>query len=122
MKEKPMTDLRSNMSLSIADDAAKTSALIAYGLMILGMFTGVFWLIGAIWTMLKKGEAEGTLFEDHYTNIISTFWWVLGLSIVGFILAFFIVGYFVLFVVWVWSIYRIINGLAKITSNKPYMG
>lgn len=117
-----MTGLRSNLSLSIVDDAAKTSALIGYVLMILGMFTGVFWLIGAIWTMVKRNEAEGTLFEDHYTNIISTFWWVLGLSIVGFILAFFIVGYFVLFVVWVWSIYRIINGLAKITSNKPYMG
>lgn len=117
-----MNDLRSNRSLSIADDAAKTSALIGYVLMILGMFTGVFWLIGAIWTMVKRSEAEGTLFEDHYINIISTFWWVLGVSIVGFILAFFIVGYFVLFVVWVWSIYRIINGLAKITSNKPYAG
>jgi len=115
-----MSDLRSNISLSIADDAAKTSALIGYGLMILGMFTGIFWLIGAIWAMVKQGEARGTLFEDHYSNIIRTFWWVLGLSIIGFITAVFVVGYFILFVVWVWSIYRIIKGLARLTSNKPY--
>lgn len=115
-----MNDLRSNLSLSIEDDAAKTSALIGYGLMILGMFTGIFWLIGAIWVMVKREDARGTLFEDHYTNIMSTFWWVLAWSVVGVILAFFVVGYFVLFAVWVWSIYRIINGLAKVTANKSY--
>lgn len=107
-------------SLSSKDEAAKTSALIAYGLMILGLFTGLFWLVGAIWAMVKKGEAAGSLFEDHYSNIIKTFWWGFGLSIVGFVLAFVVIGYFVLLAVWIWSIYRIIKGLAKITSNKSY--
>jgi uncharacterized membrane protein len=36
--------------------------------------------------MVKKGEARGTIFEDHYSNIVKTFWWGLGLSIIGFIL------------------------------------
>ncbi|MDO6558904.1 DUF4870 family protein [Paraglaciecola chathamensis] len=107
-------------SLSTKDDAAKTSALIAYGLMVFGLFTGLFWIIGAVWAMVKKGEAQGTIFEDHYSNIIKTFWWGLGLSIVGFILAFVVVGYFILLAVWIWSIYKIIKGLAKITSNKAY--
>ncbi|MPW30739.1 hypothetical protein F9L16_17270 [Agarivorans sp. B2Z047] len=106
--------------LSASDEAAKTSALIGYGLMILGLFTGLFWLVGAIWAMVKKADAAGTLFEDHYSNIIKTFWWGFGLSIIGFVLAFVIVGYFVLLGVWIWSIYRIIKGLAKITSNKSY--
>ncbi len=106
--------------LSIKDDAAKTNALIAYGLMVVGMFTGVFWIVGAIWAMVKKGDAQGTIFEDHYSNIIKTFWWVLGLSILGFILAFVIVGYFILLAVWIWSIYKIVKGLSKITSNKAY--
>ncbi|MCG6200155.1 DUF4870 family protein [Psychromonas antarctica] len=121
-----MSELQQNerqmTSLSIQDDAAKTNALIAYGLMIVGIFTGVFWVIGAIWAMVKRDEAVGTLFEDHYANIVNTFWWVLGLSILGFILAFVIVGYFILLGVWIWSVYRIIKGLAKITSNKPYNG
>ena len=115
-----MSDLRTNMSLSAEDEAAKTSALIGYGLMILGMFTGVFWLIGDIWAMVKKSDAEGSLFEDHYNNIISTFWWVFGLTIVGLMLSVVIAGYFILLGLWIWSIYRIIKGLARLTSNKPY--
>lgn len=107
-------------SLSIKDDAAKTNALIAYGLMVVGLFTGIFWLIGAIWAMVKRGDAQGTLFEDHYSNIIKTFWWGLGLSIVGVMLAVVFVGYFILLAVWIWSIFKIIKGLAKITSNKAY--
>jgi uncharacterized membrane protein len=107
-------------SLSTVDDAAKTNALIAYALMVIGLFTGVFWFIGAIWAMVKKGEAKGTKFEDHYSNIIKTFWWGLGLSILGFILAFVFIGYLILLVVWIWSIYKVINGIAKITSNKSY--
>lgn len=119
-----MSDLQSNthqeMDLSTKNDAAKTNALIAYVLMCLGVFTGILWIIGAVWAMVKKEEAAGTIFEDHYSNMIKTFWWGLGLSIVGFILAFIIVGYFVLLAVWIWSIYRIVKGLSKITSNKAY--
>ncbi|WP_440053129.1 DUF4870 family protein [Pseudoalteromonas sp. T1lg65] len=107
-------------ALSARDEAAKLNALIAYGLMIAGLFTGVFWIIGAVWAMVKKADAQGTVFEDHYSNIISIFWWGLGLSIVGFILLFFIIGYFILVGVWVWSIFKIIKGLAQITSNKSY--
>lgn len=108
------------ITLTSQDEMAKTNAIIAYGLMIFGLFTGIFWIIGAIWAMIKKDEARGTIFEDHYSNIIKTFWWGLGLSIIGFILIFVIVGYFLLFAVWIWSIYRIIKGFAKITSNKAY--
>lgn len=107
-------------SLSIKDDAAKTNALIAYGLMVIGLFTGIFWIVGAIWAMVKKEEARGSIFEDHYSNIIKTFWWGLGLSILGFILAFIVIGYFILLAVWIWSIFKVVKGLAKITSNKAY--
>ncbi|OUV22145.1 MAG: hypothetical protein CBC55_04965 [Gammaproteobacteria bacterium TMED95] len=107
-------------ALSSKDEAAKLNALIAYGLMVVGMFTGVLWIVGAVWAMVKKSDAQGTVFEDHYTNITKTFWWGLGLSILGFILAFVVVGYFLLLAVWIWSIYKIVKGLAKITSNKAY--
>ena len=107
-------------SLSTKDDAAKTNALIAYGLMVVGLFTGIFWIVGAVWAMVKKEEAQGSIFEDHYSNIIKTFWWGLGLSILGFILAFVVIGYFILLAVWIWSIFKVVKGLAKITSNKAY--
>jgi uncharacterized membrane protein len=124
IKEKSMSDIQeatvATQSFSTKDDAAKTNALIAYGLMVVGLFTGIFWVVGAIWAMVKKGDAQGSIFEDHYSNIIKTFWWGLGLSILGFVLAIVVVGYFILLAVWIWSIFKVVKGLAKITSNKAY--
>ncbi|WP_339718310.1 DUF4870 family protein [Marinomonas primoryensis] len=106
--------------LTPREENAKSNVVIAYIFMLLGIFTGVFWLIGAIWAMVKVNEARGTLFEDHYTNIISTFWWGIFLSVIGVILAFFFIGYILLFGVWVWSIFRMVKGIARATSNQSY--
>jgi len=111
------TDL---FSLTALDQSAKTGVLIGYGLMVLGLFTGMFWIIGAIWAMVKRSNSLGSPLEDHYTNIINTFWWGFILTVIGFIASFIVVGYFLMFAVWIWSIYRIVNGIVKITANKPY--
>ncbi|MBR7889138.1 hypothetical protein J9B83_09310 [Marinomonas sp. A79] len=102
------------------EDNAKSNVVVAYVCMLLGIFTGVFWLIGAIWAMVKINEARGTLYEDHYVNIISTFWWGIFLTVVGLVLALFFVGYFVLLGVWLWSIFRMVKGIARATSNQSY--
>ncbi|MBZ2169467.1 DUF4870 family protein [Marinobacter sp. F4216] len=114
-------------SFSEKDEAAKVNALIAYGLMVVGFFTGIFWIIGAVWAMVKKEDAKGSIFEDHFSNIIKTFWFGLGLPILGIVLTFMLlgypilfVGYPILFVVWIWSIYKVVKGLSKITANKAY--
>lgn len=108
--------------LSAKDQAARTNAFIAYILMGIGLFTGIFWLIGAIWAMVKKGDANGTLFEDHYSNIIKVFWLGLLFYIIGGILAVVLVGYLIIFLVWIWSVYKIVKGFLRITSNRPYRG
>lgn len=108
------------MMMTERDEQAKTQALIAYLMMVFGLFTGIFWIIGAIWAMAKARDAKGTLFEDHYTNMISIFWWGIGLSIIGIVLAAFVIGYFLLLGVWIWSIVKLFKGLAKLTSNQPY--
>lgn len=102
------------------EDSAKTHALIAYALMAIGLFTGIFWIAGAVWAMLKKSDAQGTVFVDHYSNMISTFWWCLILSIIGWVLMIVGVGWILLGFVWLYGIYKIVKGLVKITSNKPY--
>lgn len=107
-------------SLSRRESSAKANALIAYCLMVVGLFTGFFWLVGAIWATAKKSEGTDTVFEDHYDNIVSTFWWTVGLSILGAVLAYVVIGYLILFSVWIWSIYRIVSGIAKLTSNRPF--
>jgi len=104
--------------LSPGDERAKSHAFIAYCLMAVGLFTGFFWLVGALWAMGKRTAAKGTLFEDHYDAIISMFWWGLGLSILGAILSIILVGYLLIFAVWLWSIYKIVTGMTKLSSNE----
>ncbi len=109
-----------NNNMDARTAAAKTNALIAYGLMCVGLFTGIFWIAGAIWAMVKASDAAGTPFADHYTNIIKIFWIGLGVAIIGFFLAFIFIGYFILIGVWIWSVFKLVKGLARITSNQSY--
>tara|TARA_B100000287_G_scaffold387836_1_gene396681 strand:+ start:267 stop:650 length:384 start_codon:yes stop_codon:yes gene_type:complete len=101
-------------------DPAKTTALVAYLCLIAGYFTGIFWLIGGIWIIVKRSDFNGHPLLGHFDNIISVFWWGMGLSVIGVALAPVIVGYFILLGVFVWSVFRIIKGLALLTSDKPY--
>ncbi|WP_416306999.1 DUF4870 family protein [Neptunicella sp. SCSIO 80796] len=111
-----------NLQLSQSDEQAKTNALIAYLLMLIGIFTGIFWLIGGVWGLVKRDEARRSIFADHYDNISTTFWWVIGLSILGGILTLLGVGVIILFITGIWAVFRIVKGLAKLTSNRPYQG
>ena len=109
----------SNHIESNASDA-KTHALVAYILILIGMFTAIPMLIGAIWAMFKRRDALGTIYHSHYSNAIRVFWYTVAWTIVGYILAFALVGFAVFALVWVWAIYRLINGLLKITADEPY--
>jgi uncharacterized membrane protein len=109
-----------NTPLSSQDDEAKTHALIAYALMLAGLLTLVFWFFGGIWAIVKKSDTKGSRFSDHYNNLISTFWCGIFWAIVGGLLSLIFVGYIILGILWFWAVYRLIKGLAKLTSNRPY--
>ncbi|RLV58847.1 hypothetical protein D5018_15195 [Parashewanella curva] len=117
-----MSTIDPTTPLSSYDSAAKQNALIAYVLMGIGLFTGIFWFVGFIWALIKKSDAENSIFADHYSNIISVFIWGLVFSVIGFITAFFIVGWFILIGVFIWSIFKLVKGVANLTSNKAYNG
>ena len=99
---------------------AKNHALISYVLLGVGLFTAIPILIGAIWAMVKRGDARGTVYHSHYTNVIRVFWWSLLWTVIGFILVFVLIGYAVFAIAWLWALYRLINGAAKILSDRPY--
>ncbi|NNC99110.1 MAG: hypothetical protein HKN85_02905 [Gammaproteobacteria bacterium] len=98
----------------------KTHALVAYILLAIGLFTAIPMLFGGIWAMIKRSDATGTVYHSHYTNAIRTFWWALAWTIVGVILIFALIGYLVLCAVWIWVLYRLVNGFAKILADEPY--
>ena len=99
---------------------AKTHALVAYILMTFGMFTAIPILIGAVWAMVKKGSAFGTIYWTHYVNATRTFWWSLFWTVIGCIFLAVGIGYLVLGAVWLWALYRLVNGLVKIVSDEAY--
>ena len=119
MSELPERLVESKQQTQRNEDA-KNNALIAYILMVLGMFTGIFWIIGAVWAMVKKEDAVNTLYHDHYSNIVKTFWWGFFWTVLGIVLWVFFIGAVIMFIAWVWAIYRIIKGLARLTSNKSF--
>lgn len=106
--------------LSDYDIEAKNHILVVYLLMIMGCFTGVLWFIGALWAMIKIHDAQGSLFEDHYVNIVSVFWWGLGWMLIGTLLTIIWIGYIVIICTWLWAAWRIFRGFFLITSNRPY--
>ena len=102
------------------DSEPKTHAMISYILLAIGMFTAIPMIFGAIWAMFKRSDALGTIYHSHYTNAIRTFWWGVFWTIVGVILILVLVGYAVLCIVWLWMVYRLVNGFIKIMADKPY--
>ncbi|MEZ9153649.1 hypothetical protein FCV73_09615 [Vibrio sp. F13] len=109
-----------NTELSEKDKNAKTHAIIAYALMLLGFFTGISFLAGGIWGIVKKSDAQGTVFADHYDNITKTFFVSIVLTIIGALTAVFVIGYVVLLVAAIYTLWKLIAGLAKITSDKSF--
>jgi uncharacterized membrane protein len=52
----------------------KITLLIAYGLFVLALFNGVTALAGVVLVYVKRGEAQGTIWEGHARNLIRVFW------------------------------------------------
>lgn len=106
-------------TLSAKDQMVKTNTIIAYLLLLLGI-TGILWVIGVVWTLLKKEDAADSIFEDHYVSIMTTVWWSLGLSIISFFFTIIAIGYPMLLCVFIWYYYRMVKGLLKVTAHQSY--
>ena len=98
----------------------KAHALISYILLSIGLFTGIPLLIGAIWAMIKKNGAIGSIYHSHLVNATRIFWWSLFWTILGATLTPFIIGFAILAIAWVWALYRTIDGLAKTLIDEPF--
>jgi uncharacterized membrane protein len=99
----------------------KNIAMVVYALQALSFLGGVTAIIGIVINYVKREDARGTLYESHFDWQIRSFWWGLLWSVVGVILIFVLVGFFVLFATWVWMIYRVVKGWLKLNEGKPVM-
>ena len=99
--------------------ALKTVTTVVYALQALGFLWGITAVVGVIINYVKREDARGTVYESHFDWQIRTFWWALAWLVVGVVLAILLVGVLVLFVAWIWMIYRVVKGWLKLIDGKP---
>lgn len=100
----------------------RTITTVVYALQALSFAFGVTALVGLIINYVKRDDVAGTLYESHFNWQIRTFWWGLLWGVLGSILIFaFGLGLVVLFVAWIWAVYRVVKGWLKLNDGKPVM-
>lgn len=91
---------------------------LTYILYFIGFFFPIAALAGVILAQLNVDKAE-PLGRSHYIFLIRTFWWGLGMSIVGGILALVLIGYLIIGLWLLWTLIRCIVGFLKILDGHP---
>lgn len=109
--------------IEVADSEAirsmKTYSMIVYGMYVLGLFLGGLpTVIGLVMAYVKRSNFGDTIYSEHMSLLIRTFWYSLLFSILGAMTAWLYIGIPVLFAVAVWYIYRLVRGFARLTDGK----
>ncbi|MES2958055.1 MAG: hypothetical protein V4792_07695 [Pseudomonadota bacterium] len=100
----------------------KQVTMVVYALQALGFLTGgVTAIIAIVVNYVKREDAAGTLYQSHFDWQIRTFWWGLLWGAVGMLLVVVVVGFAVLFVAWIWTVYRVVKGWLKLTEGTPVL-
>ncbi|PRF73206.1 hypothetical protein C6Q12_21810 [Burkholderia multivorans] len=122
-----MTDTSSQFpppAVSAAAEAERLKGLrtlthVLYALYAIHWLTGgITGIIAIIINYVKRGDVARTPYADHFEWQIRTFWRALIAYMIGFALAFVAVGFAVMFVTWIWTLYRIIKGWLYLNDNK----
>ena len=97
----------------------KKNAQLVYILYALSFIVGITYVAGVIVAYIKRPESKDTWLESHYTWQIKTFWYSLIGMVIGIILMVVFIGFFIMFAVAVWTIYRIVKGWLALNDEKP---
>src|SRR5262245_49027374 len=94
----------------------KTVVTVVYALQAAGIILPLVipMIVGVVIDYVKKDAAAGTWLESHFRWQIRTFWWGLLWAVIGGITVLVFVGIAILFVAWVWMIYRVVKGWLKL--------
>jgi len=110
-----------SVGTSRSDESFRGTAIIAYVLYLLGWPSlHLATIVALILAYVQRGEARGTIWESHFTNVIETFWISLIVGIVAIPLCFVGIGFVVLAFLVVWFLYRTIKGLIRAIDGRAY--
>jgi uncharacterized membrane protein len=130
------------------DDGLRVAVLIAYGLFGLAVINGLTAILGVVLAYVKRNEARGTVWEGHFSNLITVFWATIILCALivavvvpttfGFALSLFAsngnppplqVGWLiavvpaiilVMILFGIWYLYRVLRGFLHAIDTEPY--
>ena len=97
----------------------KNITMVVYALQALSVAWGVTAIVGLVINYIKREDVRGTVYESHFDWQIRTFWWGLLWAVLGVLLLIVGVGFVIMFVAWIWMIYRVVKGWLKLTEGKP---
>ena len=96
-----------------------TLSHVIYGLYAASLVVGITSIVAIVLNYIKRDDMAGTWLESHFRWQIRTFWYGLLWAVIGFILAFVVVGFAILFADFVWFIYRIAKGWLRLNEGRP---
>jgi uncharacterized membrane protein len=97
----------------------KQLTMITYILYAVSWVVGITAIVAIVINYVKRDDTVGTIYESHFTWQIRTFWWSLLWAVIGFALAFVLVGIPILVADAIWVIYRIVKGFLNWNEDKP---
>lgn len=99
------------------ESPSTSTATLVYILQAVSFFIGFTFIVAMILNYMKLADTRGTWLESHFLWQLRTFWWSLLWSVLGVILAFFLIGYLLLLVNFIWVIYRIVRGWTNLNDG-----
>jgi uncharacterized membrane protein len=96
----------------------RTLALVAYVLHLVGAVAGVTSIVGLVINYVKRDRYD-ELFDTHHAWMIRSFWWTLLWYVIGFVTIVIFIGWAILFLAWIWYIYRHVRGLVALVNGEP---
>jgi uncharacterized membrane protein len=94
-------------------------AIAVWALYLVSIVTvGLTALVGLIIAYVKKPDLASTPFGSHMNYAIRTFWVSVAGWIVGSILTVVLIGYLLLLIVSLWSLFRCVRGLIKALDGR----
>ena len=93
--------------------------MVVYILHAASFLLGFTSIIAVVINYIKRDEVRGTWLESHFNWQIKTFWIMLIVGFVGFLLSFVLIGIPILIGLTIWYIYRIVKGFLALNDGKP---
>ncbi len=98
--------------------ADRTLVFLAYVLHLVGAIAGVTSIVGLILNYAQRGHTDDII-DSHHRWMIASFWWGLLWIVIGLITIVLVIGWVILFLAWLWYIYRHVRGLIALVNGEP---